>query len=165
MSKPSTTNKNSDGKNPEEAKGSASKRRNRSTREGKSVTLHGMALVEFQVSIEDSTQDVEELLTNFYDLKKIEGLPKPFELLKMLVEDKVFEYCGELHEEVPMKRYVEEGLFLCFETTTENKYGPSPYVGLKVTPKGIEWLREYYGPKAERHLSGMVPTKLKGQAK
>lgn len=166
MRKSSNTPKDSNGNDPKETqKGPTPKRRSRSTREEKSFTLHGLALVEFQVSTEDSTQDVEELLIEFYDLDEIVDLPAPEDLMTMLIEDKIFEDCGELHGEVPMKRYVEEGLFLCFETTTETVAGPSPYVGLNVTPKGIEWLKENYGQKAERHLSGMVPEKLKGRAK
>ncbi|MCB1087318.1 MAG: hypothetical protein KDM63_09755 [Verrucomicrobiae bacterium] len=128
-----------------------------SNREIRSVTMRGLALVDFQVRTQDSTDDVEDLLTYFYDLGKIEGLPEPFDLLKMLIEDNVFEDCGVLLGEVPMRQFVEEGLFLCYEMTTETNYGPSPFVGLKVTPKGIAWLMENYGPEAERHFIGMVP--------
>lgn len=127
------------------------------------IRIRGLACVPFDLVRSTHPSITVEVgqLTSFEQLRDMEGMPDPTELQLWLIADNVLIECGDFLGLVPDVRYVQAGLFLrhvcqcrcCDEEAT---------VTVKLTPKGVMWVKKHYVPTPERHRVDFVPEDLRG---
>jgi len=123
-----------------------------------------LAIVPFETDSEfhPSVDEEVDFISEFGDLRYVEGMPEPEVLKRWLLADNVLVDCGEPLGLVPMQRYAEAGLFSCGVSTTVSNLGRSdPEVTLGILPRGVIWLKKHYVPTPERHSQEYVPVELR----
>lgn len=136
--------------------------------DSKPLQLSGLAFVRFETESEfhPSIDEEVDFISDFSDLRFIEGLPSPEVLLRWLIADNVLVDCSQPIGLVPTLRYAEAGLFRCGASYTLSDLGYSaPKVTLGLYPRGIMWLKKNYIPRPERHQWDYVPPELRDSLK